>query len=165
MSSYYSSENAISAKVKKLIEERGSKPEYLDYRCCMCPHIGIDESVDICPADSYRKGYTPCRFVKYYSDEDNMTYAVFQENKTYIINRRDEIFTDAFDRAPGFEVFNSFDDAQSTLNKYAKSLNWHEYIRRCKVCGCTYFNPFPKIDTFAPWSFFDLCTYCEADSY
>lgn len=105
-----------------------SQPEYLSYRCCMCPNSGTPEERQ-CPPSPFRAEPTICRFVKTYVDERGWKYKVMGG-----------IGEDSFKaryQKPGKEGWkcmsrmkwrNTFDEAQSDLNNMAKYKKWGESI-------------------------------------
>ncbi len=51
-------------------------PEYLEYRCCMCPNADDNPKLVVCPAIHGKQYEAPCRFVKSYTDERGWRYRV-----------------------------------------------------------------------------------------
>lgn len=98
-----------------------SSPEYLQFRCCMCPNIDQDSSV--CPGipGALHPDPSPCRFVKEYADDSEWRYKVKFQPRTndfaivFKIPRRAEWIRSAI-----FQHFESFDEGQSMLNLYAE---------------------------------------------
>lgn len=102
-------------------------PEYLAFRCCMCPNIGTPESSICPPSPALHPEESPCRFVKKYIDDKGQRYFV-----------RSGIGGDtfkAFFLKPGktsphglkmVPWQDSFDKAQADLNKYAEKKAWKE---------------------------------------
>lgn len=96
--------------------------EHLEYRCCMCPQRDSDSQT--CPA-----GHS-CRFVKTYVDKRGWKFRVMSgigEN-TYKARYQDNKHTGSSGwRGSGMAPWReSFDEAQSDLNKLAKSKGWEE---------------------------------------
>ncbi len=52
-----------------------NKPEYIKFRCCMCPNNDMPENRK-CPAKPFQSKITDCRFVKAYIDERGWKYKV-----------------------------------------------------------------------------------------
>lgn len=109
--------------------------EYLQFRCCMCPNINLQETV--CPGIKATPHSNPseCRFVKVYADDRGWIYFVrsgigsdrfkpfYSKNKEDFKNGR---------RQHGMGALKwreKFDDAQSDLNQYAKKKGWKVYER------------------------------------
>lgn len=102
-------------------------PEYLEYRCCMCPQVNSPSL--ICPAmvGVQQPGTCSCTFVKIYTDRRGWKFYV-----------RSGIGGDNFKPVyskPGstrvhcstmFSWRNTFDEAQADLNKMAKERGWRE---------------------------------------
>lgn len=97
-----------------------STPEYLEYRCCMCPNIDTPEATE-CPA-----GHA-CRFVKIYVDKRGWLYKVRAGLGGHTFS--------GFYLKPGKTSWksmkqlpwrDSFDSAQADLNKYAHNKGWGE---------------------------------------
>ncbi|WP_434132171.1 hypothetical protein KIAC18_003960 [Sporomusa sphaeroides] len=105
-----------------------SNPEYLAHRCCMCPN-SYNESTTICPGipNTFHTEDSLCRFVKTYVDERGWKYFV---RKGIGPNYK------TFYKKPGktgdghgcrlTEWRESFNEAQSDLNKLAKAKGWQE---------------------------------------
>lgn len=97
-------------------------PEYLKFRCCMCPNEYGDEQNPVCKAGN------PCRFVKTYMDSRGWLYRVMCG-----------IGADSYKarcNKPGGNGWkccsflpwrNSFDEAQADLNAHAEKKGWKEY--------------------------------------
>ena len=102
-------------------------PEYLKFRCCMCPQK-LDSS-RICPGipGTPHPSPSPCRFVKVYRDSRGWEFFVGSgicgdEYKTFY--QKPEKF-----RAYGCRLVpwrDSFDEAQADLNMEAEKRGWEE---------------------------------------
>lgn len=103
-------------------------PEYLPWRCCMCPNDRAGN--DICRPpkgwDPVKYAIKPCRFVKSYIDERGRIYKV--------IPGKNEMFKIKYQK-PGesrwigvksLEWRDSFDEAQGNLNLLAEKKKWKE---------------------------------------
>lgn len=105
-----------------------NKPEYMEFRCCMCPNS--DKQKPICPPNPPSRNETiPCRFVKTYIDNRGWLYKVGQGIGYPIVYK-------GLYQKPGKRGWksmaslvwkSSFDDAQSDLNALAKSKGWDEH--------------------------------------
>lgn len=113
-------------------------PEYLKYRCCICPNsskpFGSRLYKALCPPNSIsKKPETPCRFVKDYIDKFGNVYTVLGDDK-----RRYRIREKPHGRsrwlAFGTAAYQYFDDAQSELNTLAQEKRWDEYTKE-KAAG------------------------------
>lgn len=95
-------------------------PEYLRFRCCMCPNTSNPENTQ-CPSG------TACRFVKTYIDSRGWKYRVMPRlGKSNLKAIYQKPGTSSWKWVEDFEWCESFDDAQSDLNEYAKSKGWEE---------------------------------------
>jgi len=104
------------------------RPEYLTFRCCMCPNHG--EKIDICPGipHTLHPEASPCRFVKRYVDEYGVEFTVFRKLggrafRTHCIPPEDKTTVYEFGE---INAAYTFDDAQAALNAYAKAHGWEE---------------------------------------
>lgn len=101
-------------------------PEYLEFRCCMCPQTGVQSAV--CPS-SANKPETHCRFVKSYIDNRGWKYRVMPGLGTVYKARYQN---DTHKGEVGWhgirqlEWRESFDKAQKDLNALAKKKGWGE---------------------------------------
>lgn len=103
------------------------KPEYMRYRCCMCPRI--QTATAVCPGIPHTPHpyESPCSFVKKYLDARGWIYFVrsgigSQEFKAFYQkpgSKREHGWSCAPWRP-------SFDDAQTDLNIEAKKRCWQE---------------------------------------
>lgn len=104
-----------------------SQPEYMEFRCCMCPNISEPENI-ICPAGPMKTEATPCRFVKTYTDERGWFYQVMgglgESNYNARYRKPGKLRWKCMANLPWRK---SFDDAQSDLNALAKKKGWGEY--------------------------------------
>jgi hypothetical protein len=103
------------------------EPEYLEYRCCMCPK-GFDNRAMICPS-SMHKPMTACRFVVVYIDDRGWKYRVMGgigEPETFKA-RYNKPGTCKWRGLHGVGWHQSFDDAQRDLNVLAKKKGWAVY--------------------------------------
>lgn len=102
-------------------------PEYLEFRCCMCPNIGKLDPV--CPGidGTLHPEPSPCRFVKQYKDDLGWEY--------FIRYRLGGDGLKTFRHIPGAAIPRSAralpwrdnpDAAQADLNAYAKMKGWSE---------------------------------------
>lgn len=103
-----------------------SSPEYLDFRCCMCPNRGGPDPYT-CPAiPPMHPEASPCRFVKQYIDEHGYQYRVIHIGG--VIYR---VIYRMSDKSP-WKVYrnipwrDSFDETQHDLNQLAKQKGWME---------------------------------------
>ena len=104
-------------------------PEYLDFRCCMCPNVN-DKSA-ICPGIEGTPHPEPsvCRFVKSYIDDRGWVYFV---RAGIGGNTFKTFFKKPGKNEHGYKGLpwrDSFDEAQSDLNKMAKTKGWMEGLR------------------------------------
>lgn len=102
------------------------KPEYLEFRCCMCPNRNKKDNTQ-CPTGPFKSEVTPCRFVKTYKDERGWLYRVMRgigEN-TYKARYQKPGKT-GWKCMVKMEWRDSFDKAQSDLNALAKEKAWEE---------------------------------------
>ena len=106
-------------------------PEYLKYRCCMCPNI--EKQKDICPALYNKREETPCRFVKTYLDSRGWIYfvrpGIGKNNYKGFYAKSIEDYK-AGHRQHGMRALEwrkTFDEAQEDLNAYAKEKSWEEW--------------------------------------
>ena len=108
-------------------------PEYLNFRCCMCPNNNKINS--ICPGIKGTSHPHPseCRFVKMYTDDRRWIYFVRsgigsdQYKGFYAKNKED--YRDGI-RQHGMRTLkwmDTFDEAQSVLNTYAEKKGWKEW--------------------------------------
>lgn len=105
-------------------------PEYLEFRCCMCPNVSNPQNT-VCPAGGpQKKPETPCRFVVTYTDEYGYTVSIVRGltdsgKADWFTGRRKTKNTSQHriksHRLPARE---SFDYAQADLNAYAKAKGW-----------------------------------------
>lgn len=103
-------------------EEEVEEPEYLESRCCMCPNRNSPES-RVCPVGGQpKKLETPCRFVKSYRTGADVIVQVKQ-------SRSDDKYYGYFNEDKAPRPFNSFDEAQSDINSFAKMSEWEEDIK------------------------------------
>lgn len=103
-------------------------PEYLEYRCCMCPQVNSPSL--ICPAmvGVQQPGHCHCRFVRGYLDERGRKYYVCRGKpqdhfKPFYLNPRGK---GGMHSSRTFGCRNTFDEAQADLNKMAKERGWRE---------------------------------------
>lgn len=105
-----------------------SNPEYLEYRCCMCPNV--NKKNHICPGipGTPHPNESPCRFVKIYVDERGWKYFV----RSGIGGSSFKAFYLKTGKAGGGHGCrwawwkDSFDEAQAELNRVAKNKDWKE---------------------------------------
>lgn len=103
-------------------------PEYMGFRCCMCPQR--DNDSPICPdiAGTPHPDSDPCRFVKQYVDDRGWQYFVRggiggEQFKTFYRKPGKSAGGHGWRSAP---LRNSFDEAQADLNREAKRRGWNE---------------------------------------
>jgi len=105
-------------------------PEYLKFRCCMCPNINNRNRV--CPGKKHTPHPEPseCRFVKTYIDNREWIYFVRQglgENNYKGFYAKSIEDYKAGHRQHGMrslEWRKTLDDAQKDLNAYAEIKGW-----------------------------------------
>ena len=101
-------------------------PEYLEFRCCMCPNLYVKDSMQ-CPTGPFKAEVTPCRFVKTYTDDRGWKYKVVgglgESNYKARYNKPGKISWKGIQSLPWRK---SFDEAQSDLNVLAKKKGWRE---------------------------------------
>lgn len=107
------------------------KPEYLTFRCCMCPNRNTPSS-RICPSGGpENKLQTFCRFVKSYVDSRGWKYRVMSgtggDNYKARYQRADKHGSDGWHGVTNLPRRNTFDDAQRDLNALAEKRGWREY--------------------------------------
>lgn len=102
-----------------------SKPEYLEFRCCMCPNI--EESLENCPSGPFKEEVTPCRFVKTYIDSRGWKYKVMSGiGENAYKGRYQKPGMTSWKCMNNLEWRETFDKAQSDLNSMAKLKGWEE---------------------------------------
>lgn len=105
-------------------------PEYLEFRCCMCPNIHEDPQSDQCPAWLHKKQRTPCRFVKVYEDKRGWKYRVLaglgESNYKARYQKPDKSGLDGWHCVRQLQWRKTFDQAQRDLNLLAAKNNWLE---------------------------------------
>ena len=103
-------------------------PEYLEFRCCMCPNLYVKDSMQ-CPTGPFKAEVTPCRFVKVYVDERGWKYKVMgglgesNYKARYKKPVKQKYGWKGIQKLPWRK---SFDEAQSDLNELAKKKRWRE---------------------------------------
>jgi hypothetical protein len=102
-------------------------PEYLPFRCCMCPNLSAPDKT-ICPAAPIlHPEESLCRFVKTYIDKRGWRYKVMGglggSDFKARYNKPGKIGWKCFTVLPWR---NSFDEAQADLNTYAGKKVWKE---------------------------------------
>lgn len=120
---------------KKLEEARkaatDATPEYLEFRCCMCPNQRNSPEKTICPPGPFGTPESPCRFVKAYTDHVGWKHRVMSGafNTRFIAHvqapwthDKEEWYSSAI-----LMWQKTFDEAQADLNKYAKENGWKEW--------------------------------------
>lgn len=108
----------------------GVVPEYLEFRCCMCPQR--DSKSPICPGipGSLHPDDSPCRFVKVYRDVRGWEYFV----RPGISGTTFKTFYRKPGKSAGGHGWrpvawrDSFDAAQADLNREAKRRGFQEAI-------------------------------------
>lgn len=104
-------------------------PEYLEFRCCMCPDSRDKEQETVCPPSFMLPKPTPCRFVKVYVDERGWKYKVMgglgesNYKARYKKPVKQKYGWKGVQKLPWQK---SFDEAQSDLNVLAKKKGWRE---------------------------------------
>ncbi|WP_422447833.1 hypothetical protein [Thermoanaerobacterium sp. DL9XJH110] len=124
----------IASQLSFLLEEKRKragwadkqmKPEYMEYRCCMCPNINKPETQ--CPPGPLKPKVTPCRFVKTYVDNRGWKYRVMGGIGGDVYKARYQKPEKAgWHCMRNLEWRKSFDEAQSDLNMLAKAKGWKE---------------------------------------
>lgn len=100
-------------------------PEYLSFRCCMCPNINNNSK--ICPGiqGTPHPDASQCRFVKKYIGFGNRKFKVMQSHcgwfKTYFSG------IDGWKPLAATKLQPTFDKAQTDLNNLAKQHGWTEW--------------------------------------
>jgi hypothetical protein len=106
-------------------------PEYLKFRCCLCPDINTTQLVTCPPNPPRRPAPTPCRFVKKYIDSRGWKYRVkaglggdtfscfYQKPE-----KSGELGWKSMKSMPWRDCFST---AQSDLNALAKKKGWSEW--------------------------------------
>lgn len=109
------------------------EPEYLEFRCCMCPNLRNKESERVCPgiAGTPHPEASPCRFVKAYIDERGWKYMVMSgigENTFKARYQKPEKSGSNGWKGLGAVPWRTtFDEAQTDLNLLAKEKGWAEW--------------------------------------
>lgn len=100
-------------------------PEYLKFRCCMCPNT--NKQTDKCPPKPFNPKITECRFVKTYIDSRGWRYKVMQGlGDSNFKARYNKPGKSGWKGMVSMEWRKSFDEAQSDLNVMAKKKGWKE---------------------------------------
>ena len=103
-----------------------SKPEYLGFRCCMCPNINSPE-ITLCPSGTFKAKVTFCRFVKTYIDKRGWQYRVMGGIGGDCFKARyKKPGKDSWKGMNNVEWRKYFDEAQADLNAMAKTKGWEE---------------------------------------
>ena len=107
-------------------------PEYLEFRCCMCPNRNDKPDSMQCPPNPPdRPSPTPCRFVKRYIDSRGWKYkarAGLGENAFSVFYQKPEKQGElGWKSVKTVKWFEYFDGAQSALNELAKRKGWDEH--------------------------------------
>lgn len=103
-----------------------SKPEYLKFRCCMCPNTKRPE-LTICPGipGSLHPEESRCRFVKGYRDKRGWEYQVMVglnlDYRPHYLKPGGE-----WREMANLPSCLWFDQAQSDLNRHAAARGWDE---------------------------------------
>jgi hypothetical protein len=105
-------------------------PEYLKFRCCMCPNIHDPEN-RICPPGPLKPHETPCRFVKNYIDKRGWKYRVqtgIGDPTQYKarFQKPEKHGEDGWHCVAALPWRETFDQAQADLNAYAEQKGWRE---------------------------------------
>jgi hypothetical protein len=105
-------------------------PEYLSFRCCMCPNINNPDKV-VCPPSAYEDAGL-CRFVKKYIDKRGWKYRVMgglgENNFKARWQKPEKHGSDGWHCVKQLPRRRTFDAAQSDLNALAKAKQWEECI-------------------------------------
>ena len=99
------------------------KPEYLKFRCCMCPNGNSSNNIQ-CPA-----GHS-CRFVKsYYCEGGTGVARIYPESKDSAIIQAHNIKNGRIIDLFVLYKYNGghFDELQTHLNTIAQREKWQEY--------------------------------------
>lgn len=106
-------------------------PEYLTFRCCMCPNINKPAAL-VCPGipGSLHPDEELCRFVKIYEDERGWRYFVraqvgLHSYRTFYLKAGQSGNGRSYKTLPWQ---GSFDKAQADLNALAARKHWKEVI-------------------------------------
>ena len=106
-------------------------PEYLEFRCCMCPNHFEEPEKAICPPGPFGTPESSCRFVKNYIDKRGWKYRVMRglgENTFKARYQKPEKRGGTgWHCVQSLPWRNTFDEAQVDLNKLAKEKGWAEY--------------------------------------
>ncbi len=103
-----------------------SIPEYLEFRCCMCPNVNIPESV-LCPIGPFKTENTPCRYVKTYTDERGWQYRIMGGiGGDCFKARHKKPGKNSWKCMNNVEWRKNFDEAQRDLNALARVKGWEE---------------------------------------
>lgn len=102
-------------------------PEYMEYRCCMCPNPDDPRSTECPPNPPSRPESTPCRFVKTYVDKRGWRYRVMgglgESNYKARYNKPGKPGWKCMAKLPWRK---SFFEAQKDLNLMAEEKGWDE---------------------------------------
>lgn len=102
-------------------------PEYLEFRCCLCPNQRNPQET-VCPPSFMLPKPTPCRFVKTYIDTRSWLYKVMgglgESNFKARYQKPGKKGWKCMGKMPWRK---SFDEAQSDLNGLAKKKGWSEH--------------------------------------
>ena len=105
-------------------------PEYLKFRCCMCPNMNTPYNT-VCPPKPFDPQETPCRFVKMYIDKRGWKYKVMGglSINSFKVRYQDDKHTGG----TGWKCVKTlpwretFDEAQADLKAYAKKKGMKEW--------------------------------------
>lgn len=106
-------------------------PEYLPFRCCMCPNI--NETTKVCPGipDTPHPNTSQCRFVKCYVDDRGWKYKVMSGIGDNSFKARyqkpDKVGDYGWKGLAAVPWRSAFDEAQTDLNKLAEKKGWAEW--------------------------------------
>jgi hypothetical protein len=99
-----------------------------DFRCCMCPNINTPQHKICPPGGPCDKPETLCKFVKAFRDENGATVFVSDgialDDKTWFTVRQLQGKGSHRIKTKFLPIRETFDEAQSDLNKYAKQKGW-----------------------------------------
>ena len=102
-------------------------PEYLKYRCCMCPSDKPENTMCYPPKDFSDREVTECRFDKTYIDKRGWKYKVMGGlGESNYKARYQKPGKTGWKCMANMEWRKRFDEAQSDLNAIAKLKNWGE---------------------------------------
>lgn len=97
---------------------------HLEFRCCMCPNTG--KNSDVCPVGPFKINKTPCLFVKAYIDDRGWIYKVMSGIGLSAYKARYRKPGETYKCMANLPWRDTFDEAQSDLNRMANKKGWDE---------------------------------------